>query len=1122
MKVIRKRWWYLLLLLGLTVVARTPVQAETHIAVVGATRQPQELATVELTEALLTQDDDIILIDRHEVDALLAEQDLSRSGAILEQHAIHIGMLLEASIFAVLEAVEEENAPWHASIFDARTGEMLANTILPSDVESHDLAQDFAETIRHGLGTYHIPREDRSPVAIMAIRNSDLGGVWDAWCMGIGRLLEHTILDTPGTTLLNRRHLEWVNRETDLQGIAAELMSSTLRLSLEARRGDERGSVRLVMQIEDGSGNVLIDKEIQKKEMDAAAIAQELTNAFRSWITGTDVDIPLSSDPLAEAKRYMADAEYFKAHLSSGAYQAALGAAEAALALAPLDNDIINRAIGVLLMLGNDNQPSDLHAIWRCIDISKQRHLRSIAKKETLQAYVPDRVYEMIQMLFTLQRRIQRDDLSAEDRERMMDAIEETRLQLEAWVFDTVMEYYYSRTAPAPFNTIRWNLMKLVSRMHWFTPESNVWKLITHGYPLLLEEYEDKPFEHQGTVRHNYRQLARLIVLANGQNHTSTLGFRIDTFPTQFKPTDEHRRSMRPLFEKMIQHPDPIVNAYGHIGMLALDRHLNGLSETELVDRVQQLQENFRQEILAPRRTPTQRYRNAIYGAKRDLIDLFIDDPEERAQWHEEMFAFMLENRHIDFWTAFGAIHPKEIRFRHYLAPNTGTYAGYHIEFFRHDIEDRPVEDYPLLLARAQQIVDLIEEGDFTGIGLHWYIESHGSFIRMVEDVIDNLYQARPDLRPEHELAWIRAEKLYPHSPNSEKIYAIAGVRDDALFAVARNKNNPMISQTLQIPLDGSAPRSWGKPFHHEMGKDTNSYDASFSGSGGVLFVDGSAFVHFPSHTDDPLFWSPESGYPAENITAVGEAHGSYVLALQGGYILGRRPVDNTWQLIASARRPQNDNVRLDGFEHNVKQIITDPERNRLLLVIQAHRRIDQAEAIDGVWAVDTETLAFTQILAIPRQIMRSALTADGKIMLHAWRGSDRTLRQHTHQGIVLFNPVTDKAWMPYALGNITGGMGPAVQHSSETRQYIRNITAGIHLANDTLWIGNQVLLPDSTVRLLPALPEHLQVSHRRRLTYLPIPSSKAAIAIQAFHRRSAPGKWNIYLLELETSAEQE
>ena len=293
--------------------AGTPVQSEVKIAVVpGGDPKPVELLV--LTEAKLFEQKELALLERTEIDKVLAEQNLS---ALFDAaSAVKLGQILKADLFAVLETTS-------IVIFDAKTGLRFVDDTLPVALDGAvKAAVDAVKTaVEKKL---KLADGELVTFGVLGVRNIDFPVVRDAWCRAVAGMLERSLLYRGGA-VLERSRLQLVNKERQLTGDAEnDLLASMKLIDLDFTRTQNLQSFNLTAQIgkETFSTEGSLDKpfdavqKIAEQLLESKAVEKNETEAARQ----------------AEAARFANEAVFLK---KIGNEDEAIEKIEIAIALEP-------------------------------------------------------------------------------------------------------------------------------------------------------------------------------------------------------------------------------------------------------------------------------------------------------------------------------------------------------------------------------------------------------------------------------------------------------------------------------------------------------------------------------------------------------------------------------------------------------------------------------------------------------------------------------------------------------------------------------------------------------------------------------------------------------------------
>ena len=227
-----------LILVTILLCAGVPVQSEVRIAIVpGGDPKPNELLV--LTEAKLFELQEIELLDRTDIDKVLAEQRLS--GMFSADNAVALGQLLKTDLFVVLETTS-------VVIFDAHTGLRFVDETLPDNIERAILvAVDVVKTAVEKRTK--LVEETLVTFGMVGTRNIDFSADRNGWCRAVAGMLERSLLKRGGA-VLERSRLQLVSREQSLPGDATNRLFASMKLiDLEFTRGEVPQSFKVTAVI---------------------------------------------------------------------------------------------------------------------------------------------------------------------------------------------------------------------------------------------------------------------------------------------------------------------------------------------------------------------------------------------------------------------------------------------------------------------------------------------------------------------------------------------------------------------------------------------------------------------------------------------------------------------------------------------------------------------------------------------------------------------------------------------------------------------------------------------------------------------------------------------------------
>ncbi|MDR0335885.1 MAG: CsgG/HfaB family protein, partial [Planctomycetaceae bacterium] len=249
--------------------------ATPRLAIIsGGDPKPNELLV--LAEAKLFDNKGVELLERLEIDKVLAEQKLS--GLFNTENAIELGQILKVDLFAVLETTS-------ITVFDAKTGLRFVDETLPEELDkAAGIVADAVKTATEKQQKF--ANNNLITFGVLEIRNADFPVDRDTWCKAMSSLLERSLLHR-GAAVLERSRLQHVNKERQLTGNNSnELLASMKLIDLELTRGTKPKSFRITARVggETFRAEGLIEKpletirELAGKLLNVKEINEEINN----------------------------------------------------------------------------------------------------------------------------------------------------------------------------------------------------------------------------------------------------------------------------------------------------------------------------------------------------------------------------------------------------------------------------------------------------------------------------------------------------------------------------------------------------------------------------------------------------------------------------------------------------------------------------------------------------------------------------------------------------------------------------------------------------------------------------------------------------------------------------
>jgi len=220
-------------------------------------------AIVELMQAELAQRDDVILLERKEIDKVLAEHRLQFDGLLSMNDALKVGALLGCDIFAELHVEPADGGGAEITslvAFDSLTGIRLYDGALAIGRGLDDRAKEAVRALSSGLmkwkgnGTVPVGRT----LSIVSIRHVGLPDSLKHLPESLALLLERRLVNTTDIAIVERKRLAWINKESTLTGLRRDrLLASCVLVDLEVSKGATLDAVTVNALLTDGTGQPL-------------------------------------------------------------------------------------------------------------------------------------------------------------------------------------------------------------------------------------------------------------------------------------------------------------------------------------------------------------------------------------------------------------------------------------------------------------------------------------------------------------------------------------------------------------------------------------------------------------------------------------------------------------------------------------------------------------------------------------------------------------------------------------------------------------------------------------------------------------------------------------------------
>lgn len=614
-----------LLLVGVWLLYLSPQRANAHtrVALVSTCGGEAGQNVLALADVALSAETNIVLVERRDVERVLQEQNLMHCGLSEAGQAVAAGQLLGVQVFASLETVPDQKEALGLVVFDAATGLVLWDSVL-SGTNAEVAAVEADAAVEASCEKRQRPAGSLTRVCILSVRNVDLPRQFDSSCQSVGSILQRQLVRSPSLAVLERQHLENVNKERLLPpGVQTnQLLPSLVLIELGISRNGATNGLSGTAILSDTAGTKLGQVTASVESQNPADLSDRLLIELERALKATPSRIVV--DRGREAERFAREAEFLT---GLGNSTDGLRAIEAAYALMPTNTEFqeqLVRNIGLYARQqisggkpDHDTLNDALDLGLRGLEICRSLHDQAIAQKgqvvgapehwlegwdfwQRVLLVAKDQDDDTMRKMREFQQRCRelafdhvgpRAQAAVKDPDRFQDYT-----QSLDWELHTIEEY-------APSSSV-WTADTLRCLRSWLT--------LVKGFPL----DEDRALSTTRILARLCNQVKGLW-LRRGPSQTKWL-HHLDNWKLQ---PDDYAQ-IDHLFREMEGNPDPVVAAYGLAGQLSSQLR-DASSVSPEVDRQYRVAKDFiRTQIAAPSRGPAMAYRELLYNAALDLINL--------------------------------------------------------------------------------------------------------------------------------------------------------------------------------------------------------------------------------------------------------------------------------------------------------------------------------------------------------------------------------------------------------------------------------------------------------------------------------------------------------------------
>lgn len=986
---------------------RMSAAPHTRVALVSSWKDIRLAKVLALAEADLSRAEEIVLLERTQIDRIFEELGLwQRSNA---SSAAALRRVLPLDVFVALEGAPDQEEAVGLIVFDAHSGVRLADvTLAAGDVVRQ--ADEITGVVLKACAKRADPASGLRSICLVSTRCATLSKSLSSVGDTIGRMLERRLANSSTLLVLERARLEQLNKEAFASGPSRDvLLPSLTLLDLNIGDTDDLSGHTAHVRLADAKGASLGDVRVPLDPADVYGSTERILKGLQEALRAAPV--PDAPDREQEAGRFRRE---YRVLADNGDYAGALRAIEAAAALSPTNMPIqwdltfalARKAVELARALppaGADPPQPDLDGrLTETLDFA----FRAINLQEAVVRYGVNSDYTVARKLLVspgglrnafpggracLEELVLRYPYAAYEHQAKI-------LEFQSALNRIYHEILFPHRCDRAINEGKWidlvstDLCYYSASMHKFVDSARKWttttaKLFDHW----LRVHAKYSLSTGGWIKAPSRAMARLCWLVNRGDDLSVNDTRLRVKGWTIGEGDIG--ALCGILDTMAGHSDPIIAAYGRIGRFA--RSVRGAKsldpeQQERYERIRVLlldviadpagtYERWSRDSGAARQLPEEkieRYRALAYTALRDAIDFIPDDRICLAE-HERLFRHALSRREGIHTTIQMAVDPETRRFLQYDIVSD-TFAGSAVQRLK-----REKDEYPTLLANAEQALEMIRRPDCKRVDIDWYVPELGSFERQLDTWRQRVLDASPELIPVAKPPWDRAERLYAVTADNNSIGRILAStihKGTLYFAVHQLRRGMGELVCVAISLKDGMPKTIG------ISDCPQSPDTEASG---MAFDRGAVYVGISM---DGVYRFPVAGraqrldigecLPIAKIQILTCMNGSLFAALNGGFLVRYDLQTRQCHALVSAGRRDKQSPLDDASPPlEVTCMLNDPQRERVLFATRFGSAT--CHPLLGLWSLDAKTFRMSHLLQMNQPVTHMDWNMERSLLMH-------------------------------------------------------------------------------------------------------------------------------------------
>ncbi len=283
-------------------------------------------------EVALSQRTEFQLVERRQIEKVLAELALSREGFLAPEESLRLGEILRAQLLLFSERilVPGEGNTIRFRLVDSQTG-IIVETLLEKEQEISREAKPLLEAILSAFEKLRVPLSQRTYIGILDLRSTEPGSSLDGTAEAFKMFLSYDLSRSPNIFVLDREHIQYLQNEKNLTGVALQLKTSAFLIEGGVRSSTDRSKIQFTVLLYRLDGSESQKFDIDLPASDIRSVREQMQKTVLEHLDQTAVGGIIGKEDM-EAGMFL---NRVTPLINAGQYEEAVRAAEVAYALQP-------------------------------------------------------------------------------------------------------------------------------------------------------------------------------------------------------------------------------------------------------------------------------------------------------------------------------------------------------------------------------------------------------------------------------------------------------------------------------------------------------------------------------------------------------------------------------------------------------------------------------------------------------------------------------------------------------------------------------------------------------------------------------------------------------------------